>query len=459
MKSLYSKFVVVTLAIMIGSATLGFLLVNTYYHQQLKEQNDFKNVGIAQEMVAFIEKNPNVPLAESLEVFGSSGYQLFLTNGKGDSNFYGGPFRESSLPISIKKQVLDGDIYHGMRDYPKETFVTGFFSNELKNTVGVPVTYNDERYALFIRPNIKMLFTEVHVLLGGLAAAMLIFSLLAMIIVARKMIQPITLLTEATRKMANERFDGSITISSKDEIGQLATSFQLMADRLKENDQVRKDFMSHVSHDFQSPLQNIQGYAQLLADESLTPTDRMHYAEIVELESKRLSALTKQLLYLTSLDNESYQPTIERVSIKGQIERTMRQNEWRFEDLQLNVRMDMPNLLTQGNPDMLMQVWENLITNAVKYNQPRGFIQITGYELDNELHITIKDSGIGMTGEQSEKAFDRFYRADLSRTREKEGTGLGLAIVSEIVKRHRGFVAIESELGVGTLIHITLPKL
>lgn len=459
MKSLYSKFVVVTLAIMVGSATIGFILVNTYYHQQLKEQNDLKNVGIAQEMAAFIERNPNVLLEESLEVFGSSGYQLFMANESGDSNFYGGPFRVSTLPISIKDAVLEGEIYHGMRDYPKETFVTGFFSNELTNTVGVPVTYNDERYALFIRPDIKMLFTEVHLLLGGLAAAMLIFSLLAMLIVARKMIQPITVLTEATRKMANERFDGAIAISSNDEIGQLAKSFQIMADRLKENDQVRKDFMSHVSHDFQSPLQNIQGYAQLLADESVTLKDRAHYAEIVELESKRLSALTKQLLYLTSLDHQSYQPTFTSVSIKEQIERTVRQNEWRFEDLQLDVRMDMPDLATQVNPDMLMQVWENLITNAVKYNEPQGFIHINGYELNNELHLTIKDSGIGMTKEQSEKAFDRFYRADLSRTPEKEGTGLGLAIVSEIVKRHSGSVEIDSELGVGTVIHITLPKL
>ncbi|PUB13326.1 cell wall metabolism sensor histidine kinase WalK [Paenisporosarcina sp. OV554] len=459
MKSLYSKFIVMTLAIMVGSATIGFLLVNTYYHQQLKEQNDLKNVGIAQEMATFIEKNPTVPLGESLEVFGSSGYQLFMADESGDNNFYGGPFRESYLPISIKEAVLNGEIYHGMRDFPKETFVTGFFSNELTNTVGVPVTYKDERYALFIRPNIKMLFTEVHILLGGLAAAMLILSLLAMLIVARRMIQPITVLTEATRKMANERFDGSIAISSNDEIGQLAKSFQIMADRLKENDQVRKDFMSHVSHDFQSPLQNIQGYAQLLADESVTQYDRANYAGIVELESKRLSALTKQLLYLTSLDHQSYQPTIIRVSVKEQIERTIRQNEWRFEDLQLDVRMDMPELITQGNPDMLMQVWENLITNAVKYNQPNGFIHINGYELEDELHITIKDSGIGMTQEQSEKAFDRFYRADLSRTREKEGTGLGLAIVSEIVKRHRGRVKIESDLGLGTLIHITLPKL
>ena len=459
MKSLYSKFVVVTLAIMIGSATIGFLLVNTYYHQQLKEQNDFKNVGIAQEMAAFIERNPTVPLEESLEVFGSSGYQLFMANESEDSHFYGGPFRESSLPISIKEAVLEGEIYHGMRDYPKETFVTGFFSNELKNTVGVPVTYNDEKYALFIRPDIKMLFTEVHLLLGGLAAAMLILSLLAMLIVARKMIQPITVLTEATRKMANERFDGSIAISSNDEIGELAKSFQIMADRLKENDQVRKDFMSHISHDFQSPLQNIQGYAQLLADDSVTLKDRAHYAGIVEQESKRLSALTKQLLYLSSLDHQSYQPIFTSVSIKEQIERTVRQNEWRFEDLQLDVRMDMPDLITQGNPDMLMQVWENLITNAVKYNQPNGYIHINGYELNHAIHLTIKDSGIGMTKEQTEKAFDRFYRADLSRTRAKEGTGLGLAIVSEIVKRHSASVEIESELGVGTVIHITLPKL
>ena len=107
MKSLYSKFIVLTLAIMIGSATIGFLLVNTYYHQQLKEQNDLKNVGIAQEMATFIEQNPTVPLGESLEVFGSSGYQLFMANEAGDNNFYGGPFRESSLPVSIKEAVLN----------------------------------------------------------------------------------------------------------------------------------------------------------------------------------------------------------------------------------------------------------------------------------------------------------------------------------------------------------------
>lgn len=459
MKTLYSKFIVVTLVIMLGSATLGFLLVNTYYHQQLKGQNDAKNVGIAKGMAAYIEGNPSVSLAKSLEVFAQSGYQLFVINEAGDADFYGGSFRESFLRESVKEAVLNGEIYHGMRDFPKETFVTGFFSNELTNTVGVPFEYGGERYGLFIRPNIKMLFTEVHILLGGLAAAMAVFSLLAILIVARKMIQPITLLTEATHRMASEQFDEPIHISSRDEIGQLAKSFQAMSIRLKENDQIRKDFMSHVSHDFQSPLQNIQGYAQLLADESCSQDEREKYAGIVELESKRLSALTKQLLVLTSLDHQSYQPEFERVSVKEQMERTVRQNEWRFEEHNLDVRVEMPELVTHGNPDMLMQVWENIVINAVKYNQPNGIIQINGFEWENELHITMKDSGIGMTEAQTYKAFDRFYRADLSRTREKEGTGLGLAIVSEVVKQHGGLVEIQSKVGKGTTIHITLPKL
>ena len=121
--------------------------------------------------------------------------------------------------------------------------------------------------------------------------------------------------------------------------------------------------------------------------------------------------------------------------------------------------MEIPTLITQGDPDMLMQVWENIVTNAVKYNQPNGIIHINGFEWENELHITLQDSGIGMTVAQAEKAFDRFYRADFSRTREKEGTGLGLAIVSEVVKQHGGLVEIESKVGKGTIIHITLPKL
>src|SRR5699024_11408767 len=110
-------------------------------------------------------------------------------------------FREDNLAKKVRESVLYNDRYHGMRDLPKETFVTSFFSYEMANTVCVPFTYDNEQYALFLRPNINMLFTEIHYLLGGLFIVMAVVSLIAMLFIARKLIQPITALTAATKKI------------------------------------------------------------------------------------------------------------------------------------------------------------------------------------------------------------------------------------------------------------------
>ena len=136
--------------------------------------------------------------------------------------------------------VLDGNAYHGMRDLPSETFVTGFFSDELANTVGVPFTHKGSQYALFLRPNIKMLFTEVHYILGGMVLIIAVISLLSMLVVAKKLIDPITELTAATKKVGDERFTDVLDINRRDEIGQLAKSFQEMTEKLSENDRIRE---------------------------------------------------------------------------------------------------------------------------------------------------------------------------------------------------------------------------
>src|SRR5699024_1179683 len=189
----------------------------------------------------------------------------------------------------------------------KETFVTGFFSDESANTVGTSFTHQGKTYALFLRPDIKMLFSEVHVLLGGLFIGMAIISLVAMLFVARKLVQPITELTHATKKIGAEQFSVSLPTKRGDEIGELAVSFQKMADQLHEADKMRKQFINDVSHDFQTPLQNIKGYTALLYDQQTTEKERLHYTEIIETETERLSVLTNQLLLLTSLDAQSEQ--------------------------------------------------------------------------------------------------------------------------------------------------------
>ncbi|WP_336636370.1 HAMP domain-containing sensor histidine kinase [Lysinibacillus fusiformis] len=456
MKTLYSKFVMTTLLVMIGSLCIGFLATNTYYHQVVKEKNDTKNVVIAQGIAQYIETAKPEDLNNYFMTLGEIGYQIYVTAGE-EGRFFGGDYRDKTLSESVVKHVLNGEVYHGMRDFPKETFVTGFFANELINTIGVPFTYENKSYALFVRPDIRLLFSEVHTLLGGLMLVMIVLSLLAMLLFAKALIRPITKLTAATQQLAHEKFDTVLDIDRNDELGQLATSFNIMTEKLQENDRVRKEFISNVSHDFQSPLLNIQGYVDLLKNPLLKEKERREYAAIIELETKRLSTLTKQLLLLTSLDQSTRIVKRERYRIDEQLKESVRKYRWQMEEAQLQITYKMEQVIFNGDAGLLQNVWDNLLTNAIKYNVEGGQIHLDLQQKPASLVILVEDNGIGMTADQLAKVYDRFYRADTSRT--KQGTGLGLAIVKQIVELHGGTVHIESAIHAGTKVYIDLPIL
>lgn len=459
MKSLYGKFLVLTVGIMLTSALVAFLSVNTYYHRYLKAQNDLKNVAIAEEIASFIKTTETLDLQDYFEMLARTGYKLLVVSPDGQSNVYGEAFRQSNLAAEVVQLVYAGQVYHGMRDLQAETFVTGYFSNESANTVGVPFIYQGQTYALFLRPDIKMLFTEIHYLLGGMVIVMAIISLLAMLVVARKLIEPIVVLTRATKRVGEEQFSGKLSIDRRDEIGQLAKSFQQMMDRLQENDQMRRAFISDVSHDFQSPLLNITGYADLLSDENLPANERQRYASIIQSETERLSTLTKQLLLLTSLD-QLVSPLHKSVfSLDQQVRETVRKYQWLLQEKELSLLLDLEEVSYEGDPAFIEKVWENLLSNALKYTPDGGTIDIRLTEYAHEICFAIEDTGIGLANETKQHIFDRFYRGDHSRTREVEGTGLGLSIVEQVVRLHEGRIEVESKVGVGTTFIVLLPKL
>lgn len=459
MKSLYGKLVLMTAIIMLGSGLLAFLGINTYYHQVLKGQNDEKNMAIAQSLVSFIEESDRLNLEAYLETQAATGYKLYVVNEKEIGQFYGEPFRLNNLPQEAVNLVLSGQPYHGMANLPSETFVTGFFSDELINTVGASFLYEGEHYALFLRPDIKMLFTEMHYILAGLFVLMGVISLLAMLIVAKKLIDPITELTIATEKVGEEQFVADLHIHRRDEIGKLAQSFRQMTEKLSENQRIRKEFISDVSHDFQSPLLNIKGYSGLLLEEDLQEIDRISYAKVIQSETDRLSILTKQLLLLTSLDQLSSPLEVKKFRLDEQLKDMVRKYRWMLEEDGLTLSMNLEEVEITGDPSFLEKVWENLISNALKYTLDGGAVEIGLTKTSESVTVIIQDTGIGMDDIELPRIFDRFYRADTSRTGEVGGTGLGLAIVQEVVHLHSGQVVIESEKGVGTTCTVTFPKM
>lgn len=459
MKSLKAKFTLTTITIIFLSFLIAFLLSNSYYQQKLKPDNDQKNTEIALQMVQYAEKEQTLALEDYLQHIASIGYHLMLIDEHGQKQFFGDPFRDESLPEEIVFQVINGEVYHGMALLPQETFVTGFFANELKNTIGVPLRNNEQSYALFMRPNIKLLFNEMHILFGLLLFLTIALCIIFVIITTTFLIDPISKLTRATRQITDGNFSIKLEIDRNDEIGELAKSFTQMAHELGQLDEMKNEFISNISHDIQSPLSNIKGYTDLLSKEALTETEKLQYTKIINDEITRLSDLTKELLLLASLDRIENLLKKKPFQLSAQIKELIRHYQWRLNEKGIMISYSLPDVTVVGDPSLLYTVWDNLISNGIKYNKQNGSLEIIVHEENDCVEVHFRDSGIGMTIEDIGRIFDRFYRADSARTRTIEGTGLGLSIAATIIKLHDGQIEVTSSKEKGTHIVVRLQKI
>ncbi len=457
MKTLYRKFIVATLIILVISITIGFILSNLMYMTSIKQKTLQQNLEIAEGITISIENvhSDSVSFEPFLESIGDLGYQIYVLSESGEEAYFGKPFAKTDLPQEAMRVLKEGEVYQGSSEFYQKYLVMGHFSNDVKNTVGVPFTVNGEQYGLFLRPNNKLLFTDIHIIIAWFVVAIGIVSIVGVILLAKHLIQPITKLTEATKEITRENFHYPLKIQRNDEIGQLVESFNKMQKQLQHNDAARKSFINDVSHDFQSPLMNIQGYAELLKSSEVTGHERREYLQIIDHESKRLSNLTKQLLLLTSLDQKSYPKRISEVQVDEQIKQTIRRHQWRIQEREIELSYKLPSVRINADAELMSNVWDNLVTNAIKYNAHGGNIWIHLSSNEANLTLILKDTGIGMSPDAVTQIFDRFYRVDSSRKR--DGTGLGLSIVKQIIEMHKGKITVDSKIGEGTTFTIKLP--
>ena len=247
-----------------------------------------------------------------------------------------------------------------------------------------------------------------------------------------------------------EKYDG--------EIGVLVKSINDMTDELNTMEKMRQEFVSNVSHEIQSPLTSIKGFARALQDNNLSEEKREHYLTIIETETTRLSKLSQNLLKLTLLESEEYTPERATYRLDQQLKQIVLNSEPLWAEKEIELELDLEKVYVIADQESMSQVWINLIHNSIKFTPSGGTITIQLKEYEKVVEVRIRDSGIGISKEQKQHIFERFYKADSSRNRAYGGSGLGLAIVKKVLDLHQGEIKVESEEGKGTEFIVCIPK-
>lgn len=290
------------------------------------------------------------------------------------------------------------------------------------------------------------LFMIISVVLGTLIA---VFG-------AKRPLAPILEINEATKEIAKGNFDIQLNEDGPArEINEMAHNFMLMAKELANTETFHNDFINNVSHEFKTPLSAIEGYATLLQNKNLDEAKREMFVEKILYNTKRLSALTGNILQLTRLENQNIVTGKKKFFLDEQIRENilLYEEEWQKKQLELNIELDTVEYY--GNSDLLTIVWQNLIGNAMKFVKDGGFVYITLSQEKDWVKVTVTDNGVGMDDEVKSRVFDKFYQGDSSHS--SEGNGLGLTLTRRIIDLHEGRIEVSSKPGKGTTFTVRLP--
>ena len=272
--------------------------------------------------------------------------------------------------------------------------------------------------------------------------------------------RPLRQITEAATQYASGNLTYEIPVSTHDEMGYLSASLNYMSSQLRDMEEYQKKIVANVSHDFRSPLTSIKGYVQAITDGTIPPELHEKYLNIILFETERLTDLTQDLLTLNQFDRNELILDKTEFDIQQMIKNTAAS----FEGTCTNKRISIELLLLAGNVIVyadrrkIQQVLYNLIDNAIKFSGNDSSVTIEVTEKGGKVFVSVKDRGMGISKKELNKIWERFYKSDLSRGKDKKGTGLGLAIVKEAIQAHDEHINVISTEGVGTEFIFSLTR-
>ena len=338
----------------------------------------------------------------------------------------------------------------------------GYFNSEMI-TVIAPVTENFSTHGYLLVHKPYSQITDAHsVLMRNTYIVILIIYVLSFIIllgVHFLIYRPLVKITNAAKQYASGNLDVVIPVNTQDEIGYLSASLNYMSSQLKDMEDYQKKFVANVSHDFRSPLTSIKGYVEAMADGTIPPEMQGKYLNIILFETERLTDLTRDLLTLNEFDTKDLLLNKTDFDIHEVIRNTAASFEGTCTAKKISIELLLATrtLYVHADRHKIQQVLYNLLDNAIKFSNPESTITIETTPRGDKVYTSVKDYGIGIPKSSINKIWERFYKSDLSRGKDKKGTGLGLSIVKEIIQAHNENINVISTEGVGTEFIFSLP--
>ena len=373
---------------------------------------------------------------------------------------------------SGKKLISPGETVRVLERFDPTSFgtsyyMTGDFFGEFKEetlSVIAPINYNLRvRGYLVIHTGMSSIYAEKESMLNIMyitLAVLLGISLIALLIVGYIIYYPMKKITKATKEYAIGNLTYQVDLDTEDEFGYLADSMNFMAKELNDMEAYERKFIANISHDFRSPLTSIKGYVEAMMDGTIPIEFQEKYFNIVLFETDRLKKLTEELLTLNSFGSKRGMMEISTFDINAVIKNTAAAFEGRCRERKISIELLFESWHEPVKADMskIQQVLYNLIDNAIKFSNDNSSIEVETTVRHEKVFVSVKDYGAGIPKESQKKIWERFYKTDTSRGKDKRGTGLGLAIVKEIIQAHGEHINVISTEGVGTEFTFSLPK-
>ncbi len=446
---------VLTMFILLNTVGLNLMqkkLVETKEEQLYTEANKIINKYLN----AYYEQEINaINLVKRLEMAGEiADTRIWLINPSGSISLDSETYGESVDILQLYEGFLDQSV---IRDF----VVRGLVPDPmLCVTVPVVFDYSNRGYISIMVP-MEDIYSEGVYYSDFVNICYLFFIpilVLALILLYILTIGPINRMSRRTRAYSENNFRGEFDLTYPKELNELGGTIKYMGERLKGNEETQRKFLSNVSHDFRSPLTSIRGYVEAMKDGTIAQDEQEKYFDILLYETDRLTKLTSNLLQLNNIDDNGLMLHLSVFDINDMIRKIALTFEGTIKKkkLRLNLIFSQHEMFVEADSERIQQVIYNLIDNAIKFSNTDSDINITTKEKGTKVSVSVKDFGAGIPKDSINKIWERFYKSDASRGRDKKGSGLGLSIVNEIMKAHKQNISVVSTEGVGTEFIFTL---